>query len=471
MANNIKYILEPGQTVHIPLYLVLGSGRQNLAGSSGAKFVPTAASGDMVSTVRLDFTNLELGNQSGIEYSITGTYLPLGTFVDSKFLHYPHTALAANRVTSGNIPSIKVLWGSPPTGYFFTRFLAEISNTSGFSNKTGKYIDVEFDEELGIYGTLSGIQPFYETDFENVEIGQDYFIRIRGENTDYTGMNTGEFVYATGVPRFTYPVPASVSSGYTAAPIPINYSKIFQKLEITNQVLPNFDVYKYIDDNALLKTNFSAYSGIDIYFRDSTVYSASTDSPGMKITGNFSGMASGLSLHFIRSSVFGAGADSTVTGGGNGGDAVYVDATGTLNIYRDRSSAFAAGGAASPAISSGDIFSATGPTLRSEIKSKINQMSLANKYQKDVFLHNFDKWYSETGDSSVSGPFGYQAIKKYYFTKFDNIKAGAGAGGKNGQGFFYQSLPITNNAGNGVGSLGQSLDLIVSYGKDFEPEP
>jgi len=206
---------------------------------------------------------------------------------------------------------------------------------------------------------------------------------------------------------------------------------------------------------------------MDIFFKNTAIFSESTTLPSLKITGNFSGMASGLNLHFTNSYVIGAGGNSTATGGINGGDAIYIDATGTLNIYKDKTSVFGGGGGCSPAITSGDIFNATGPRLNSTILLKINQIASGNKPQKEFFLKEFEKSYSEAGDSSVSGPFGFKVLKKYYFDHLNNVKAGAGAGSKPGVGSVYKKITLVDDALIKLGSAGENVDFIVVYGKDF----
>lgn len=232
------------------------------------------------------------------------------------------TGTRLTNITGGNPRSFRVVsnfagpyydfYWKAPTGisgsnlhnYFITGYTLQLSTNSNFSSpEYTKEIKIAQNNsrnpDFSTYYGFSDDDIFFRLDknsYSDLEIETDYYARL------YTAIvgNTGVSVYASGVKYANESVSNEVFAGYSGTPINIKIEK--QPLDF--YITPNntwfdytYDLYSKLIEYNLGSTNFKAYSEINIYLPENTVFESKDLSKGaIELNGlflNFTGSPAG----------------------------------------------------------------------------------------------------------------------------------------------------------------------------------
>jgi len=311
----------------------------------------------------------------------------------------------ASTVLYENKLALLTRWTLPKSGYFFTGFSGRISTNSGFSPGyvTGKNVPVKLNSSNYLYDIGTPGITTYQMLFTDLSFDTDYYVTISGMNNTYTNV-TGQAVFASGVTQLdSWPASKAVSgyeavfSGLTTGvlnqigslPPNLRATKTIETRTINNQNFDYLNVYEYIKDNCSYQDKFNLYSGIvlnfsdvsigpDSIFDDYDIYSTGA----CIITGDYSAMASGLTINLYNNSSIHAKGGSTsrlaidsdpVKTGKN---AVFVNCSGKLNLNLDNTSFIKAGAGAGDNITLRDIVNVTTGNKFSTLKDSFKQAGL-----------------------------------------------------------------------------------------------
>jgi len=326
-----------------------------------------------------------LGDVFKIYY--TGYSAANGSSAPYNFLSGVQNCLAST-VLYENKLALLTRWTLPESGYFFTGFSGRISTTSGFSPGfvTGKNVPVPLNSSNYLYDIGTPGITTYQMLFTDLSFNTDYYVTISGMNDIYTDV-TGQAVFASGVAQLDSWPPSKPVSGYEAVfsglttgvlnkigslPPNLRATKRIETRTINNQNFDYLNVYEYIKDNCSYKDKFDLYSGIVLNFDsvfigpdnvsdDYDIYSTGT----CVITGDYSAMASGLTINlYNNSSIYAKGGSTSRLAIDSdpvktGKNAVFVNCSGKLNLNLDNTSFIIAGAGAGDNITLRDVVNVT----------------------------------------------------------------------------------------------------------------
>jgi phage-related protein len=380
---------------------------------------------------------------TGRSDTIDGTNFPTGP--NSDWLGFNKYCISSPSYDAVNDAlKITTSWRPPSTGYFFESFEIDISEQVNFSTKTGKTVSVEKANPtlLGgvingnLYGNLSGLSDRYETYFDNLELDRDYYIRVRGINTTYSAQS--KYTYSTGVWAQDRNIKNDdVKDGYTIAPVPISYGKIFLYLDFYDFYYYNLNVYNEVRDRGVYSDNFEFYSGVVLNISPQTsIGSSGVDSEylgSMIITGDYSPMVSGLEINMRGVGVYGAGGAE----GLDGNTAIYVCASGDINLVVDESTIIGGGGGGGHSFSHLDV------------------SGILDQYKEDFAEADFMKNFL---------PYPEGKLNEEFFENYNKIYGGLGAGlaKDNLQGIDVNSKRMVEAPTYLAGSAGYKMAILTS---------
>lgn len=330
-----------------------------------------------------NYINVYLTGRSDASYDVyASTNLPAGTGPQSNsWLGWNQYCIMSpgydeeTRTVKGVIS-----WKPPETGYFFEDFTVDLSEQSNFSSVTSKTVNVERidDSILGgyLYGGYNGIADRYTTEITNLSLDTTYYVRVRGHNDSYSAYSY--YTYATGVWDQDFNIKnQEIKDGYISAPIPIHWGKIFDIIYLPDPVMYNIDVHSVIRERGTFKDNFDLYSGINLVIGPySKVGSRGEDSDltgALIITGDYSAMASGLTITLSDSQVYGFGGRPC----SDGGTAIYVRADGDIRFVINDNTIIGGGGGGGCSL------------FQSEVEEQINSNQAKTELGK-VFFNSYE---------------------------------------------------------------------------------
>lgn len=183
-------------------------------------------------------------------------------------------------------PSYDFYWKAPTgiTGdnlhnYFITGYRLDLSTTTNFSSPDfTKYINVAKNNNIDpSYSTFYGFgdeDVFYrlsKNEFPSLKIDQNYYARLHS----LVNNNSGVSIYASGVDSVSQSVSEEVFLGYSGTPINLKIEKKAFNFYISPDNI--WFNYTYELFPKLIQANngsadFSAYSGINIYLPENSVF-------------------------------------------------------------------------------------------------------------------------------------------------------------------------------------------------------
>ena len=425
-----------------------------------------------------------LGDVFKIYY--TGYSAANGSSAPYNFLSGVQNCLAST-VLYENKLALLTRWTLPESGYFFTGFSGRISTTSGFSPGfvTGKNVPVPLNSTNYLYDIGTPGATTYQMLFTDLSFNTDYYVTISGMNDTYTDV-TGQAVFASGVTQLDSWPPSKPVSGYEAVfsglttgvlnkigslPPNLRATKRIETRTINNQNFDYLNVYEYIKDNCSYKDNFDLYSGIvlnfsnvfigpDSIFDDYDIYSTGT----CVITGNYSAMASGLTINlYNNSSIYAKGGSTSRLAIDSdpvktGKNAVFVNCSGKLNLNLDNTSFIRAGAGAGDNITLRDVVNITNDKFG----------TLKDSFRQDGLCASgiFDSSTATTYDKSrVDAVFGF-------FNK-TTVSINTGAASSVGASIFYDFFDpaITPSGlvyGSPAASFGSGYSKALTYTEHSE---
>ena len=366
----------------------------------------------------------------------TGSRASAGSAAPYNFLSGVQNCVASP-VLHENKLALLTRWTLPESGYFFTGFSGRISTNSGFSPSsvvTGKNISIPLNTSNYLYDIGTPGITTYEMLFTELDFNTNYYVTISGMNDTYTS-TTGEAVFASGVAEINSWPSSEAVSGYEAVfsglttgvlnkigslPPNLKLTKNIESRTITNQNFDYLNVYEYIKDNCTYADNFDLYSGIvlnlnNVFVGPSDVFDSydiySTGS--CIVTGNYSAMASGLTINlYNNSAIYGKGGSTSKLAINSdevktGKNALYVNCSGKLNLNLDNSSFIIAGGGAGDNIIFQDIVSITSNKF-AKLKDDFKQIGLSSSGILDPFTQtkysaqNINDIYSKFNSTTLS---------------------------------------------------------------------
>jgi len=380
---------------------------------------------------------------TGRSDTISSTNFPTGP--NSEWLGFNKYCISSPSYDATNDAlKITTSWKPPTTGYFFESFEIDISEQTNFSTKTGKTVAVEkADSNLlggvidgNLYGTLSGLSDRYESYFDNLELDRDYYIRVRGVNSTYISKSI--YTYATGVWAQDRNIQNDdIKDGHTTAPVPISFGKIFLYLGLYDPYYYNLNIYNEVKHRGVYSDNFEFYSGVVFNISPQTsIGSSGIDSKylgSMIITGDYSPMGSGLEINMRGVGVYGAGGAE----GLDGNTAVYVCASGDINLVVDESTIIGGGGGGGSSFSHLDV------------------SGILDDYKDDTTEADFMK-------KLLPSPEGL--LNEEFFNNYNKIYGGLGAGlaKDNLQGIDVNSKRMVEAPTRLGGSAGYKMAILTS---------
>jgi phage-related protein len=431
-------------------------------------------------------------NELKLNYS--GEFYDYGETINTAFLSGLKNCVASPYYDfSINQLCLKTKFVIPQSGYYYNNFSGRLSTTSGSfvaNQYTGSSKGVVLNNTNDLYEIGVPNETAFEMNFTGISFGVDYFLRVSGLNTNYLGLNSSPYVFASGVDRITDQITnQQVISGLTVNnlanfninPPVIRLDGSVETFYIKNDRASYFDLYKFVETNARFGSAFSLYSGVKIYFDNSYYGPLIADSDlsvyntgSFIITGNYSMMPSGVTLNFTKTNVIGKGGnvcdikdiDNPVYSGKN---AFYIHCSGIININKDYDSIFAAGGGAGDNIELGDVVkyeSNKYTTLKDDFSttSNVTQFNtLKLHFNKANTILNKDQTSAQ--GSSILYDFFDPTRKPIPYKVF------GGAGGGLGKGTGINPITFIDDAQILKASNNYNLTSIVEFGKNQYPNP
>ena len=344
-----------------------------------------------------------VGNDFQIYY--TGSKVSAGSAAPYNFLSGVQNCVASP-VLYENKLALLTRWTLPESGYFFTGFSGRISMNSGFSplsSVTGKNVAIPLNTSNYLYDIGTPGTTTYEMLFTDLSFNTDYYVTISGMNDTYTN-TTGQAVFASGVSEINSWPSSDPVKGYEAvfsglttgvlnqigsAPPNLRLTKKIESRTIKSQKFDYLDVYDYIKKNFTYADRFDFYSGIVLNL-DNVFIGADSISDNYDIyntgcciiTGNYSSLSSGLTVNlFNNSNIYAKGGSTSKLSTDSdpvktGKNALYVNCSGDLNFYLDKSSYIIAGGGAGDNVGIRDVLNVTNNKF-STLKEVFKQSSLS----------------------------------------------------------------------------------------------
>lgn len=444
-----------------------------------------------------------VGSEGGLlKIYYTGLRVNPGGAAPYEFLSGVKNCIASP-VYQDNGLGLLVRWTVPESGFFYTGFSGRISTNSGFSPSTGVNVPINLNSTSFLYEIGTPGETTFQTVFTNLSVNTPYYVSISGMNNSYTN-HRGVFVYASGVQdAANWPNPANdypaVQSGLTtgllaslgAPPPSISISKTVRTKNISNTHFEYLNLYDYIRDELSFSNTSTSYSGIVFNFNNVKIGPRTSDSVydiydtgSLVVTGDFSNLATGITLNLVNSYIYGKGGSTSENSlERNGKTAVYINCSGKLFFNLDSNSRIAGGGGAGDNILFTDI-SSYGNGKFGNLKEDFRNSDLAGSGVKDVVnniiydARDTQKIYSAYNNQSlkINDQFSTSVGSSIFYDFFasengvdqDIILGSPGASLGKGSGSALYG--ISTNAS--IEQAGQPYNLVnlLIPGKDFYKE-
>ena len=186
--------------------------------------------------------------------------------------------------------------GSNLKNYFITGYRLDLATGVGFTNLQIKYSkDFNIAENTDLNPKFSTYYGFSDDDrvfelnqniYSDLTTNQDYYARLYS----LANTNTGVSVYATGVDSNADAYSNEVSIGYSGSPINIKLvKKAFDfYINFSTWYSYTYDLYAALINQNNFSRDFSAYSGINIYLPEKSIFESRDGSVGaLKLDGLF----------------------------------------------------------------------------------------------------------------------------------------------------------------------------------------
>jgi hypothetical protein len=297
----------------------------------------------------------------------------------------------------------------PPTGtgslknYYFTGYQLDIATgtdfvtntvfTTGIISAQNTTNNPKFASFYG-YPELENTVNVSKKDFPTLILDTGYYARIYTYSTN----NTGISIYATGIDSVSEQLSEEVINGNSGVKPNIEFKKKALNVYIENGNYINYDLSQKILKTNQTISDFTFYSGINVYFPGNSTFSSKDENSyavdlNNVVLQNFTGDANGTFINFYIPY------NCNIIGNfGKGGDIITsdvwmnTDKKGFLQSVLDKTTA---------------EYNKTNPTL-SDSKSGGNVLKLDAKTDKDIkdFIYNI---YTEKNSFIAAGGGGNKA--------------------------------------------------------------
>jgi hypothetical protein len=189
--------------------------------------------------------------------------------------------------------------GSNLKNYFITGYRLDLATGVGFTNLQIKYSkDFNIAENTDLNPKFSTYYGFSDDDtvfelnqniYSDLTTNQDYYARLYS----LTNNNSGVSIYTTGVNSNADDYSDEVSIGYSGTPINIKLvKKAFNfYINFSTWYSYTYDLYAALINENNFSSDFSAYSGINIYLPEKSVFESRDGSVGaLKLDGLFNNL-------------------------------------------------------------------------------------------------------------------------------------------------------------------------------------
>jgi hypothetical protein len=218
--------------------------------------------------------------------------------------------------SNNNYPEYNFYWKAPTgisgsnlNNYFITGYRLQLSTINDFSSIVfTKHINTQINNNQDpLYSSYYGFGDndiFYNlntNEYSELKADTTYYARLHTFTVGHSGVS----VYASGVDYIDQAVPQDVLVGYSGAPINIK----IEKKPFNFYVTPNntwfnytYDLYSKLVESNNGSSNFSPYSGINVYLPENTVFESQDLTKGaIDLNGEFlnlTGSSAGTFINF-----------------------------------------------------------------------------------------------------------------------------------------------------------------------------